>query len=706
MQTNSANTEALSLSDTSLNADTSNDFNISDDIIERHRNARDELVDGLMGLCVRHNLTKSAVEDIAKLINQVPGATVEIPATKYLLFKESLQKSPLNITKYLNCLKCNEFSKYEYLAKDLVCEYCERDLKHSKTNFIYLSVASQLAKIISDNFDDIINFKKICIEHVGDDIIDVQSGKFLRDLLQYGDFYSLNFNTDGVAVHSSTQSTFWPILLICNFLPPNIRFKERNMVVASLYYGLEKPNFSMFLLPMCEEFKHLSNVGLIINSICFKFVISHASLDLPAKCGMQCIIQYNGYNSCGYCKHPGEKTPKGVRYTFWSNGNSERTHSDFILDIEKSLKTGNPSNGVKGLSPMIGFKHFNLVNSFTIDYMHQILLGIVKNLLGFWWNTENHNKPFYITPKQKQIINRRIAAVKPSRYTNRKLEPLDHYSKFKASQCQDFLLYYYPILEGFLNKTYYDHVRLLSSAIFLLLQPVITPHDLQVAKIKLNDFVMKYEIYYGKASMTMNVHTLLHIVECVRNMGPLWAYSMFVFESFNGRLKKYGQNSSNVINQIVEKMYIQSIQTNKIIPKNVKIEQLGDRIPKANVGIREIATIQKICDINKCQFYATFDRCNIKFTSKIYKKARNTIDYFLHFENDCYGKVLFYFDEKKCYALIEEFVLENKIDHVMYVRANGKIAVKLTSEIKDKLIYMSFGLKQIVVMRPNKFEMS
>lgn len=706
MQSDSSNTEKLSLSDVSLNDDTSRDFNISDETIEKTGNARDELVNSLMSLCVRHNLTKAAVEDIAKLINKVPGATVEIPATKYLLFKESLQKSPLNITKYVNCSKCDEFSKYEYLAKIMICEFCERDLKHSKTKFIYLSVAPQLAKIISDNFDEIISFEKSCNEHVGDDIIDVHSGNFLKDLTQYGDFYSLNFNTDGVDIHSSSQLAFWPILLICNFLPPNIRFKENNMIVASLYYGLEKPNFSKFLLPLCEEFLQLSNVGLVVNSICFKFIISHASLDLPAKCGVQCMIQYNGYNACGYCKHPGTKTPKGVRYTFWSKGNSERTHSEFISDIEKSLKTGDSINGVKGLSPMIGFKHFNLVKSFTIDYMHQILLGIVKNLLGFWWDTGNHNEPFYITPKQKQIINRRIATTKPFRYTNRKLEPLDHYSKFKASQCRDFLLYYYPILEGILNKKYYDHFRLLSSAIFLLLQPAITQNDLHTAKTKLQDFVMKYEIYYGKTSMTMNVHTLLHLVECVQHMGPLWAYSMFVFESFNGRLKKFGQNSPNVINQIVEKMYIQSSKTNENIPKNAKLVQLSDKISEATIGKREFATIQKICGIEKCQFYATFNRGSIKFTSKIYKKARNSIDYFLHFENNCYGKVLFYFEQEKSYALIEEFVLENKIDHVMYVRANGKITVKLTSEIKDKLVYMNIGLKQIVVMRPNKFEIN
>lgn len=708
MQSDSASTEeAIELSDISLNDNTCS-FNISNEIgVEKHRNDRDELVDELMSLCVRHNLTKAAVEDIAKLINKVPGATVEIPSTKYLLFKESLRKSPLKISKYVYCAKCDEFSKYEYLAKDLICEMCQTNLKQSKTTFIYLSTASQLTKIISDNFDDIINYEKRCNEHVGNDIFDVHDGKFLKDVLQNGHFYSLTFNTDGVAVHSSSISTFWPILLTCNFLPPNIRFQEKNMIVAALYYGVEKPNFLKFLVPLCEEFQHLSNVGLAINSVRFKFIISHASLDLPAKCAIQCITQYNGYNACGYCKHTGEKTSKGIRYTTVATKNSQRIHSDFISNIQYYLKTGNSIDGVKGLSPMLGFKHFDMVRSFTIDYMHQIPLGIVKNLLSFWWDTDNNKKPFYILPKLKQIVNRRIATLKPFRYTNRRLEPLNHYSKFKASQCRDFLLYYHPILEGILKEKYYKHFLLLSSAIYLLLKPTITENDLHTANANLQDFVTKYEIYYGKESMTMNVHALTHLVEGVKHMGPLWAYSMFWFESFNGRLKKYGQNSPNVINQIVEKIYIQSTKTNETEKEETASHQyFSDEISAPIIEQREIAEIKKICDIEKCKFHATFNKGKIKFTSKMYKRVHKSMDYFLYFENDCYGKVLFYFEQEKSYALIEEYFLENKVDHVMYVRPKGKITIKLTSEIKDKLIFMNIGLKQIVVMRPNKFEIN
>ena len=43
--------------------------------------------------------------------------------------------------------------------------------------------------------------------------------------------------------------------------------------------------------------------------------------------------------------------------------------------------------------------------------------------------------------------------------------------------------------------------------------------------------------YTGENACTMNVHMLRHLVDCVENWGPLWAYSCFTFESFNGQLK-------------------------------------------------------------------------------------------------------------------------------------------------------------------------
>lgn len=48
----------------------------------------------------------------------------------------------------------------------------------------------------------------------------------------------------------------------------------------------------------------------------------------------------------------------------------------------------------------------------------------------------------------------------------------------------------------------------------------------------------------------MNVHLLRHIPGCVRNWGPLWAYSCFAFESMNGHLKKFFHGTKNMNTQV------------------------------------------------------------------------------------------------------------------------------------------------------------
>ena len=50
--------------------------------------------------------------------------------------------------------------------------------------------------------------------------------------------------------------------------------------------------------------------------------------------------------------------------------------------------------------------------------------------------------------------------------------------------------------------------------------------------------------------MTINVHTLLHLVEDVRSLGPLWCHSCFAFENMNGVLKELFHGSQQINKQV------------------------------------------------------------------------------------------------------------------------------------------------------------
>lgn len=44
-------------------------------------------------------------------------------------------------------------------------------------------------------------------------------------------------------------------------------------------------------------------------------------------------------------------------------------------------------HGVKGLSPVVNVKGFDIVWSFSPDFMHCVLLGITRQLTELWFTT-------------------------------------------------------------------------------------------------------------------------------------------------------------------------------------------------------------------------------------------------------------------------------------------------------------------------------
>lgn len=183
--------------------------------------------------------------------------------------------------------------------------------------------------------------------------------------------------------------------------------------------------------------------------------------------------------------------------------------------------------------------------------MHCVLLNVTKNLTDLWLTPKHKNKTYYIKPFQKKVLNKRISSIKLWKRVFRPPKPLHHEFKYKASEYRSMLLFYLPIcLRGLLPKKYVDHFQLLSSAIYILLQSTISHDELDEAKNLLSSFVTLFQVLYGPSKMTMNIHLLTHLPECVQNLGPLWSYSMFSFESNNGVLGKFHHGSYDLIDDI------------------------------------------------------------------------------------------------------------------------------------------------------------
>ena len=62
--------------------------------------------------------------------------------------------------------------------------------------------------------------------------------------------------------------------------------------------------------------------------------------------------------------------------------------------------------------------------------------------------------------------------------------------------------------------------------------------------------VTKIFCYCIERHCTMNVHTLIHYVDGVINLGPLWSQSTFAFENLNGWLTSLHNGPSKPDKQV------------------------------------------------------------------------------------------------------------------------------------------------------------
>ena len=91
-----------------------------------------------------------------------------------------------------------------------------------------------------------------------------------------------------------------------------------------------------------------------------------------------------------------------------------RSHEDHLRDARSALESGKVSLvfysefsfyvcfllqvifGVKGYSPLHLLPSFDVIKGVPVDYMHCVLIGVVKNMAKLWFNSTNHRKEWYM----------------------------------------------------------------------------------------------------------------------------------------------------------------------------------------------------------------------------------------------------------------------------------------------------------------------
>ncbi|XP_046393433.1 uncharacterized protein LOC124161213 [Ischnura elegans] len=384
--------------------------------------------------------------------------------------------------------------------------------------------------------------------------------------------FTVMLYTDGIQMYKSSKSSFWPILLLINELPYNLCFLPQNVIFAGLWYSQQKPNFGTYMSPIHKIFSQLHHgIELVLpcgNKTAVKSFILAGIADLPAKALLLNLKNFNGFFGCPKCLVKGEKiTVAGKKKTFvykYSDHLTLRSHALSIKHCEEAEVTQKPVYGFKGIN-VISKICPDFIRGIGIDTMHSVFGGVFKALMHLWFDAK-HKKCSFSLHNYIHKIDSRLSKIIPPIFIFRSPRSIKmHLSFYKTSEYKHFLLYWaIPVLCDILPSTLLNHLYQLVQATFMLHKHSVSLDDINTAHTHLVNFVKQYEIHYGPQFMTANLHSLLHLAENVKDLGPAFETSCFPLEGLLGTMKKFVSGTQHAEYKIIESFHaIQNLPSYK-----------------------------------------------------------------------------------------------------------------------------------------------
>lgn len=681
------------------------------------KNITTEIIKEVTTIQTKNQLTFAATSKVCKLMNIMPNTTMKLPIDIRTIKTLAEKKFDYNI--FVICDECDELN-----ANQSVCA-CGRlmSMDSKKNNFVvHFPLEIQLRLILDKYFDVLIQY--LNRDHKYDEMSDIDDGKLYKKIRKenpYSYILSMTMNLDGATIFNSSRGSLWPVQLYLNFLPPEIRFLSENIISSTIYFGPKKPNISNLLCTLAMELDELNEKMIIIykkNQLWnFIPILIQCVCDLPARAEVQCFKGPTGKNGCSYCHHPGVPIKNlskrtTIRYTKQITPPQLRTHDETIMisqriSAENFSESGEKDSlkGIKGQSALFLFDYINIIDSVPTDYMHGVLLGVMKHLLEIWLGTKRIPQPPYKSYKitsvaERKRLDQRILAMKPYANFSRKPRSIFDLANFKAIEIQNLMWYYLRYaLVGILPNRLIKNFEKLSAAIYMLCKKKIKSSEIILASEMLIDFSNEFEDIYGSGAVTMNIHLLVHYREIIENCGPLWCYAMFGFENNIGQYKKYVCGKTDVLSQIAHKYVLEETNPeSKIVyenqpsfhqPLTINVEEkyfsaLGSKVSGLNIWRR--------AKINKETYSST------------YAHVTKSIDYFVKIRNDHFGKIVFFFECKSNPKLMLHVYKETYTNfHWTEVTETDTYKTYFTHEIEEKLLYFKVGSIAYFSRVPNAY---
>jgi len=266
--------------------------------------------------------------------------------------------------------------------------------------------------------------------------------------------------------------------------------------------------------------------------------------DAPARAFMAGVKGTNSFDGCMKCTQVGKRINNVTVYS--ASVGSPRTDENF----RNRTYLSHHSHYFKDRPLLLEKLNIDIISAFPLDPMHLIDLGVVKNILDLFVNSTKLS--FRIKREQFYKISEQLIGF--SKYMPlefvRKPRGLDVLPRWKAVEFRMFILCLGQIvLKNIVSGDCYYHFLLLMCAYRLLLSNKYVKH-LDVASDLIQHFVLQFCNVYPQKTLTYNVHNMLHLVQCVKDVGHNSSLTAYKFENFLQKVKRSVRKPVMILQQI------------------------------------------------------------------------------------------------------------------------------------------------------------
>lgn len=559
-----------------------------------------------------HSLSSRAVMWLLKFLgtlfaffglysDEIAGIALAFPSTlhqrnQYL--KERL--SVASVCHYVVCPVCLNLSKYEHCLEKrgyrmLVksCCVCQRNAKRSVPLLKAVVTSSGSRKYypfsvfpsacLVSSMQCLLSrpgFFEHCQEwrhefvHNCSHLCDIYCGQVWKDFQSYKgqpflsapNSIAFMLNIDWFQPFKHRVYSIGVIYLAIMNLPRAIRFKRENIILVGLLPGPSEPSKTMntYLTPLVADL--LTLWDRVSFSTCnsgtrlIRCALLCVGCDLPAgrkACG---FLGHSANLGCSKCYSNfgtgvfGKQDYSGFDRANWVPRTDQKHRADIQTIQQCSSKTERQRKESElgcRYSCLLQLPYFDVVRMLTIDPMHNLYLGTAKLVFSTVWVKRD-----IVNRKALDIINERIPLliIPPEVRFNRLPACMQNSSSLTAEQWMLWVNYYsIYCLNELIPPQDLECWRLFVLASRLLCKPRLNDDDVRLADALLLRFCKEFQSLYGPNSVTPNIHLHAHLVDCVRDYGPMSSFWLFSFERFNGILGDEHTNNRSIEIQLMDR---------------------------------------------------------------------------------------------------------------------------------------------------------